>query len=227
MNSWMKVSMLALSAALWACPAASGAQHDLRLWSTLNGTVSLNDSVSAGLFLQPRFRDDISQLERLVVRPSVSVRLGNVWSTALGYDAHLIESPADAVEHRIWQQIGARHNTGPLGLDYRARIEERIIESVDLAVRLRLRSRVVFPIGSGGTYSLVASEEVFLNLHSPSAGIQAGYGENRLFAGVGAAIGSGRRIEFGYQWQHVELTVQSQNQNNHTLMVGFDIAIQR
>ena len=115
---------------LLQAPPAQSAEDDAGLWATLALSGEFAGPVRGNLMVQPRFADDIGELERFVVRPSVSIELPRSVTVALGYDAHLIDNPRNATEHRIWQQVALDVPLGSLGLHHRLRLEERLLEDV-------------------------------------------------------------------------------------------------
>lgn len=195
---------LALAALACTPLGAVAAETDGRLWSTLQVSAPVAGDLSAALELQTRFRDDVSDLERLVVRPSITLRPRPWLAGTLGYDAHIIESPVDATEHRAWQQLAAPFELGGAALTPRVRLEERFADELSgVAVRARLGAFARLPLGSSA-WSLVASEEAFVNLNSLRRGPDSGFGENRAFAGVGRDFGERVTLEVGYLNQWIE-----------------------
>ena len=193
-------------------------EDDARLWSTGTATIALPAEFEASLQLQTRFFDDISDLERVVVRPWIGRPLGHGFSAALGYDAHLIREPMEREEHRAWQQLGFGHPLLALGAAHRARLEERFIEDVDeTAVRLRYLLRLTAPIPETSV-KLVVANEAFFDLNSVSGGPDSGFGETRAFAGFEFGLGDAVVAEAGYQLQYVDR--KPEDAANHTLMLS-------
>jgi hypothetical protein len=201
---------------------ARAADQDARLWASAEGKLFLGEEWSASLLLQDRFSDDITELERFLIRPSIDRRFGDAFALGVGYDAHLIRQPASATEHRIWQQASFRHDLVGIEAAHRLRLEERFIEDVSgVAARLRY--------GVRGTKSLFGSQwyaalgnEVFFNLNTRSRTLRGGFGEDRVFAGIGYRAAMGR-IEAGYQLQYIDRHGTS-DAANHALVFAFSVA---
>jgi hypothetical protein len=205
---------------LLALPSTARAlENDAQLWATLHVGRPIGDRVAVNLVLQPRFGDDISELERMVVRPWVSVRAFTSTFASLGYDAHIIEHPDSLLENRIWQQMLASWKPEGLELDGRLRIEERFIEHTSGAlVRLRARLGLIRPLE--GRYALVGRNEVLVNLNSLSRGADtsSGFDENRFFAGLRFGLGEHSTLEAGYQMVYDDRP--GDDEIGHTLMIG-------
>ncbi len=201
--------------------APTQAAEDVGLWATGTARLELDELWYTSLTLQPRFNDDIATLERLVIRPSISRRLAGPHTATLGYDAHVIESPRDRVEHRTWQQWGWKLPVTFANLSTRVRLEQRFIEDVDgTALRARFKGTWTKPLGSGA-WRFVLSDEVLVGLNDVSGGPRDGYDQNRAFAGFGTALTPRLNGLFGYQMQHIgrpgdDLTV-------HQLMISLTV----
>ncbi len=205
-------ALLRRIAALWVAVLACGwalplhaAEDDVRLWTT--GVVSgeLRKGLRGSVAVQARFRDDVSDLERVVVSPSLTLSLTKGIGATLGYDAHFIDSPGDSIEHRAWQQLGAVQPL--LGTDAQARfrLEERFIEGVGgAALRGRLLLGFKLPV-AGSRWSFEAHNELFWNLTSHGGGgPDAGFDQNRLFVGFGRPLSASTRASLGYLLQYVD-----------------------
>lgn len=195
-------SSLAALAAAVLLSASTFAEEDAGLWFTGTGVLAIDEAWFASLALQPRFDHDIARLERFVIRPSVSRRLGNGHTATLGYDAHVIEAPRDSIEHRTWQEWGWRLPV-KIRLRTRVRLEQRYVENVDgTAVRLRLMGIWRRPLGnSGWTFEL--NDEVFFGMNDVSGGPRDGYDQNRFYAGFARKLNEHLTGGIGYQMQHI------------------------
>jgi len=208
-----------LVACLLFVGSARAVENDPLLWLTAIGTQRLAEGVSAGLFLQTRFYDDMSEFERLVVNPSLGWSPAEGLSLAAGYDAHVIREPRVRLEHRTWQQFAWRHALGPLAMFHRFRLEQRYIEGEDGAAnRLRWWLQGGVPIAETDWRVLVRNE-AFFDLDAKRQGpTQSGFGETRLFVGVDAELADGLVGEIGYQLQYVDRR-RRDDLAAHTLLV--------
>jgi len=162
--------------------------------------------------------DDMSRLERTVLRPSLGYQVNGWLRARFGYDAHFIESPADRIEHRIWQQLSTKWTLNALSLTTRTRVEERLIENTDeAAVRLRLKAGVSHPIADGSWYA-TASNEYFVGLNDVDGGPRSGFDQNRLYFGVGHNVSDNVTAEVGYQLQYID-RASAENISVHQLML--------
>lgn len=210
--------LLLLALPLLAPAAPAGAVEDeARLWGVVAARMGLTERLSGSLEVQTRFSDDISEFERVVVRPSLRWLFAPSLTGSLGYDAHIVESPSDFLEQRVWQQLSAEHELAGVSGSLRFRLEERFIEDVDgAAVRARIRLRLQAPLPRPAWY-LAGSNEVLVGFNSLRGGPERGFDEDRLFAGVGRSLGRGLKLEAGYQLQYVHRS--GEDRANHALVI--------
>jgi len=157
--------------------------------------------------LQPRFRDEGSHFDQVLIRPAVLYDFNKQTSAWLGY-ANVITDPAGREsfeEHRIWQQI--LHNFTPIGeikIQSRTRLEQRFIEnSHKTGHKIRQMLRVTAPSGISPRLLLVAYDEYFLNLNDTDYGAERGFDQNRAFVGVNWALDNQMKLEVGYLNQYI------------------------
>lgn len=196
--------------------------EDSGYWTTTSVSHDLGPLWRAGLTVQTRTQGDFSDLERTVLRPSVSYNVtGRTWVTA-GYDAHFIELPTDRLEQRAWQQLQTAWPLSFATLSGRVRLEERFIENVNgTAVRLRLMARTDVPF-QGTQWTLTASNEYFVGLNDLEFGPSDGFDQNRAYVGVSRPLTDSLSLELGYQNQYVNRR-SGQDVMTHQLMVGVSI----
>jgi hypothetical protein len=215
---------LLLSLALLLTPtAAKAGEPDARFWVSAEGRLFVGAEWSGSVLLQPRFSDDIGRLERFLIRPSIDYFPGNGWALTAGYDAHLVRQPSVKTEHRIWQQVGLSHDLLSIEAAHRLRVEERFIEDLGgIAPRLRYRIRGTQRL-PGTPWYLALGNEVFFNLGTRSRTVRGGFGEDRLFAGMGYRAARGTKIEAGYQLQYIDRPGR-EDAANHTLVLSVSLA---
>ena len=201
---------------------AEDAKQDTGYWVTTSGSLKISEAWRAGMVVQTRSQDDLSHLERTVLRPSLSYNVvGKTWLTA-GYDAHFIELPTDRLEQRAWQQFLTIWPASFASLSARIRLEERFIENVDgTALRLRLKGRADFPI-EGTEWKITASNEYFVGLNDLEAGPKAGFDQNRAYLGVARPLTDFLSVKLGYQMQYVNRNAAADSMI-HQLMIGVSI----
>ncbi len=186
------------------CPSWA-ADDEAGFWATGSISTGLAEHWRAALDIQPRFVDGVDTLERVVLRPSLTRRISEPLALTLGYDAHLIESPAGRVEQRLWQQAMITGALATMQTHLRIRIEERFIEDVDsAAVRGRFRAGVKWPTGFSLLTHAIVRNEIFFNLNAPDGGPDTGFDQNRFFAGFARRLAGNLDGELGYQMQYID-----------------------
>ena len=139
----------------------------------------------------------------LILRPGVGVRFRPDMVVWLGYAWTPLLRGGDVAtdEHRLWQQwTWDVVFENKVKLQLRSRLEERI-SAGQLGLRFRQFVRVQSP--RYGRSILAAWDEVFLAFNDTAWGQQAGFDQNRLFAGVGVFLTEQVRVEGGYMNQLV------------------------
>ena len=157
--------------------------------------------------VQPRWREEGSNFDQLLVRPAVLYDLNKQTSVWLGY-ANVITDPANRntfEEHRVWQQL--LHNFQPIGglsIQSRTRIEQRFIENSNkTGHKIRQMIRLTAPSGISPKLLWVAYDEYFLNLNDTDYGAERGFDQNRAFLGVNWALDQQIKLEVGYLNQYI------------------------
>lgn len=194
------------------------AEEDAGLWLTGSYGAGLGERLSAGLMAQTRSVDDGDTLQRWLLRPSLSYRLTPHFAVTAGYDYHKIKSPRSLREQRLWQQVGFRSAAAGPAVFGHVRLEERFIESVDDAYRLRLKAGLRHPL-FGTPWSVVVSDEAFVGLNEVAGGPDNGFAQNRFFAGLARRLSPRLGLEVGYQNQYVDGA--RVDTSNHLLLVSF------
>lgn len=211
---------LLLVAALVFAPRPSAAvENDPTLWLTGLGQVALPGELTGALLVQTRHFDDMSSLERFLVNPFLSLPLGQGFSVAGGYDAHVIRRPRIRLEHRTWQQLTWRHALSIVNVHHRVRLEQRYLEGEDGAAnRLRWWLEGAVPIPRT-PWSFVLRNEAFFDVDAKREGpTESGFGETRLFGGFDRNFENGLGVEVGYQLQYVDRR-RREDLAIHTLML--------
>jgi hypothetical protein len=211
-------AVAACSAALLsATQGAKAATEDNGAWIGVfaNGKLppSLNDPTGSWrlwLDAQLRLGDDAGTFAQGVVRVGVGYALSEAWSLWAGY-AYIRTEPPYATtatnEQRIWEQAIWNGAIGPTKLSSRTRLEQRFFSGgPDTGWRLREFVKLVQPLGAESAWSLVVSDEIFVNLNNANFGSKhsaaAGLDRNRFFVGPGINLNQTVRIEFGYMNQY-------------------------
>jgi hypothetical protein len=103
---------------------------------------------------------------------------------------------------------------------YRLMIENNFLPGNNSEVRVRPRQmlRFLHPLGFEPRLSLVAWDELFVRVNSTPTGGQAGFDQNRAFAGLGWTFNKNFRAEAGYLNQYLDDATHTNNTMHHLIM---------
>ncbi|MCP9450672.1 MAG: DUF2490 domain-containing protein [Nitrospira sp.] len=205
-------------------------KSDFRLWTPVYLTVKLPASFLAYMEVNPRFADDVTNLDQLLLRPAIGYQLTEHVSIWQGYawvgNYNQPAGPRFFEENRIYQQVNYLHKFSHLKFLSRTRLEERWIEHADgTAVRFRQMFRADVPIPQAPTWAVVMYDEVFVNLNTvgtvTSKGPEAGLDQNRFFLGINKTFNQHVNVDLGYQNQMINNRKLEGNANliNHMLLL--------
>jgi hypothetical protein len=180
-------------------------KNDSQIWTLLTTNISLDQNKKFFVYAeaQPRIADNVSDIERLLLRTALGYNHNSTTSLFLGYawtptflDSKYQDDFRD--ESRIWQQILKKHKLFGLDWQHRLRQEQRIIQNTGgTAHRNRYLIRASYLIDQKNNYGLTGYNELFTNLNSVSNGPKAGFDRNRFFFGPFWQT-QNTRYEFGY-----------------------------
>jgi len=209
------LTLIACSAAR-TLPANESVEHLFGVWNNLNvnghfgkdspwvylGVLSLRTTEAARS--SPSGPDFL--LSGLVNQDAIGYRFDDHHSVYVGYAFQYTTPPLarrDTTENRAWEQYTFATPT-PLGkLQLRSRLEQRTVNiGPGAAIRFRELIGLSYPLNK--TWSLVASNEAFVNLNTVDWGPVAGFDQNRLFVGVGYQFDATFRTEIGYMNQYID-----------------------
>ena len=193
--------------------ASENTQQDFRLWAPVFLTVPLSTSFLGYAEVNPRFGDDVSQLDQLILRTAVGYKLDDRWSVWQGYAWNTVyyrgnDQPDFNGEQRLYQQLSYTDKFSLLEsfpfvkILSRTRLEERWIQHVsDTAFRARTMIRVDVPLPMFPSWSFVTFDEIFVNLNGVSGGPEGGFDQNRFFIGFNKEFMKQVSVDLGYQMQ--------------------------
>ncbi len=104
---------------------------------------------------------------------------------------------------------------------FRTMFETNFLEnnnSSDVRFRPRQMIRLMHPLVAEPRLSLIAWDEFFIRLNTTQAGGQAGFDQNRAFAGLGWTFNHNVRTEVGYMNQYLDDATHSNNTMHHLIM---------
>lgn len=211
----------ALCLSIPAAPARAD-ESDTQQWTILTIEKDLSKRWRGYFEIQPRFGQDISKLDRLIIRPAIGYRVNSKLSLWQGYGWTPAFEPEFNDEHRLYQQVLFEDKLGKTTFSSRTRLEERFIEGAgSTSVRFRSMLRFMHPISADRKWAAVVYDELFFNLTSSSPGPVGGFDQNRLFLGVSRQLNEQLRVETGYLMNHINVPRTSENRRNDVWLVWF------
>ncbi len=211
---------------------ATSTTSDFQFWVPININAKLSEQLRGFLEFQPRVGNDASHLTSMIVRPSLGWALGPNATIWVGYlmsaDSISPSSERYRIENRAWQGFTWKDSTKDKQFiwEIRNRLEERFLPgNSDPSLRWRTRFRVEHLIPTYSFLSVIASEEIFVNLNDNAfnAQLQAGAQQNRLYLGFGYRFAPEFQIESGYLHQHVWKNAPTVDQNNGIWMTNVNL----
>jgi hypothetical protein len=171
--------------------------------------------------VNPRFGNDVSELNQLLLRPAIGYKLNNYWSIWQGYAWVGNYQPSFVEENRIFQQLIYSRKFPSLKIFSRSRLEERLIDGADgTAVRARTMLRGDFPLPDIPDWAIVVFDEILVNLNTMGHGPEAGLDQNRFFIGLNRRFTDQVNMDLGYQAQAVDNSQSGIiNQINHIILL--------
>ena len=195
-------------------------EHHAQQWSVLVLQGKLVGSIRGYLEVQPRTDLNEGELDRILIRPAIFTPIGRSVTLWAGYAAVGSFSPEVSWEHRAWQQVQHEANFGGVIVINRSRFEERVLpNSSEVGLRIRHMLRAVIPVDDRRVWAVVFSDEIFFNLNSPASNVQAGFDQNRAFAGISWTITPNIRIEGGYMNNFVNRPDPNSDRMNHIALL--------
>jgi hypothetical protein len=188
------------------------ASSDFQIWIPININAKLTEQLRGFLELQPRIGDNASNLTTAIVRPALGWAINKQATLWVGYamqaDSVTPDSDTYLIENRAWQGFTWKDTTNEKQFiwEVRNRLEERFLpHNSDPSIRWRTRFRVEQLIPDWSSWSVIASEEIFVTLNDNynNAQLQAGAQQNRLYVGIGYRFAPEVQVETGYLYQHV------------------------
>lgn len=200
-----RASLIALMGMLLTTSTCYAQKTDFQSWNQVTATVNLDPQKEwfAYMEAQPRIGDDVSRLERLLIRPalgynvsqSVAVFLGYAWTPTF-MNANYDEDFRN--ENRVWQQVLYKHSLWGMDWQHRIRQEQRMIQHTEgTSNRTRYLVRGSQPLSDDGKFGLTGYNELFVTLNGTENGPIGGFDRDRFFFGPYVEYGPAR-YEVGY-----------------------------
>jgi hypothetical protein len=209
---------------------------DFQTWIPININVKLGEQLRGFLEFQPRIGDDTSHLTTMIIRPALGWAVTptvTLWAGYLMSADEVLDSKSGLytdrylIENRAWQGLTWKDMTEDKQFTWemRNRLEERFLAAnADPSIRWRTRFRFEQLIPAFPALSVIASEELFVNLNDNENNrqLQAGLQQNRAYIGLGYRFAPQFQIETGYLEQHVWRRAGKADQNNSIWMTNFN-----
>jgi hypothetical protein len=183
---------------------SASAETDYQTWSLFIYQGSSANRLRTYVEIQPRFGNNVSRLDQILLRPAVWYALRPNLSLWLGYAWTPGFNPRFQNEQRLWQQMIYDKSFGPVTYVNRLRLEQRFIDGiVPVAHRIRNMFRLTMNLGSNNLWQAAVWDEIFLNINSASPTIRSGFQQNRLFLGANHLVIAQTRVEAGYLFNYI------------------------
>lgn len=213
------LAALCLAAGLCVPRPAEAADTDWQDWTLFIVQGDFSKRWRGYFEVQPRLGDDMSRLERLIVRPAIGYRLRDNVSVWAGYGWTPLVSPDFDHEHRAFQQLLVESKVGEAGLTNRTRLEQRVIDGVDgTSLRLRHQVRLAQPLDKQKRWAFILYDELFWNLNSTTNGPESGFDQNRIFAGINYTVNQQLQLETGYLLNSIDAPRTGENRRLHAVV---------
>lgn len=193
--------------------------QDVQAWVLLLGQVPVGDQWMVHGEVQPRWNDDVSQRDQVILRGGLGRRLGRRVSVWGGYGYIPRWASGDVLhEQRIWQQVSATlPRVGRWTPSLRLRQEQRFLDQWgDTSHRFRALGRMVRPIGTS-PWAVAVWDEYFVTLDDTVRGPAQGFDQNRLFLTALRRLSPSVALEAGYLWQVVPANAMRGTRHGHTV----------
>lgn len=141
----------------------------------------------------------------VVTHDAIGYRIDKHNAIHIGYAYQYSQTPYSKKytnENRAWQQYTFNDKFVSWSYSLRSRLEERTVDIGDgTSIRFRQQAKANYFIDDH--WSLIASEEFFVNLNDVDWGPVAGFDQNRGFVGFGYKFDDVYRTEIGYMNQYI------------------------
>ena len=172
--------------AAWGRPASAQTTDDVQLWVSASTQGALGGPYRLGAELHARWRDDLQNYERTVLRLQAGLGPHVAADRVVRLRGELAAAGRIPEETRIWQQVIFVQPAGIWALSHRARVEERFVGGADRMVpRFRYSLRATRPLHT--EWGAILAAEVFFQLRDAYREGQlypTGFDRDRVQAGI-------------------------------------------
>jgi hypothetical protein len=191
--------------------------HNRQNWFVYTGQFKLNPHWGIHAETQFRMDEEVKFAVQNILRTGLIHYLdahSNVTASYGYFNTYNGTFNKYATEHRIWEQYLYQHKPGKFALTYRARLEQRWVESLlretngeinsggfHYGNRLRLAGRAIYDLTKDpeakNVLYLAVQDEVFFNMGAPEINKNF-FDQNRIYVGIGLQHLKHTRFEVGY-----------------------------
>lgn len=229
----LHTALIVLSLIVTFSPAHASSVQDLEQWSDVTLDVHATPKLRIFTQAQPRIGSNLSHSDRLYLKTAVgyqvtksmSIWQGLGWTpTFEGVNTLKHTFPEHYTdEHILYQQVLFENKWKNLKINNRSILEERFIERAGgTNIRARHLLKLAYPIGKSKKWSLVAFDDLYMNLNSTPRGPKAGFDQNLLFFGINRKLTPHIALEAGYMNNPVNVFHHSVNRMNHAALVSLN-----
>lgn len=169
---------------------------------------------------QSRFNNDWNHWAQGVARAALGYSLSDratVWAGYTWVPTQNIGKPYIS-QQDVWPGFRYVLPTERGTLTFRTLVDMNFLRGDQVRVRPRQMLRFIHPLAFEPRLSLIGWDEVFVRLNDTPWGGQAGFDQNRAFAGLGWTFNPNVRTELGYLNQYVDDATHKNNLMSHLIL---------
>jgi hypothetical protein len=171
---------------------------------------------------QSRWDDDWNHWYQGMARAAVGYSLSDRATIWAGYTWLPTQNVGKnyVSQQDVWPAFRYNLPTSIGTFSFRTMVESNFIPGNGNNVRVRPRQMIRFmhPLEFEPRLSLITWDEFFVRVNSTPAGGQAGFDQNRVFAGLGWSFNKNFRAEAGYLNQYLDDATHTNNTMHHLIM---------
>jgi hypothetical protein len=171
---------------------------------------------------QSRFDDDWNHWYQGMARAAIGYSLSDRATIWAGYTWLPTQNVGKdyVAQQDVWPAFRYVIPTSIGAVTFRTMIETNFLpgNGDDVRVRPRQMIRLMHPLEFEPRLSLITWDEFFVRANTTPSGGQAGFDQNRAFAGLGWSFNKSFRTEVGYLNQYLDDATHTHNTMHHLIM---------
>jgi hypothetical protein len=169
---------------------------------------------------QSRYDGDFSHWYQGMARAAVGYSLSDRVTIWAGYTWLPTENIGKSFvsQQDVWPGFRYVLPTSFGTLSFRTLVESNFLQDNNVRVRPRQMVRFMHPMAFEPRLNLIAWDEFFVRLNDTPFGGQAGFDQNRAFAGLGWSFNKNVRTELGYMNQYLDDATHTNNTMRNLIM---------